>query len=572
MEAIVNNLIRATGWSIFHSLWQGAIIYAILLMCLNLFPKLNARVKHNLAYGTLCLIFMGFCITFSNLFELPAKTVTAAGKFYIEKGQSTAMLSIPSQLKANAEYVFPYLCTVYITGLILQLLILMVGYNKLVQLKKAARIAIPSEWQVVFEQVAQTLNIGRKIGFHLSEQVNVPLVIGYLKPIVLFPVALATQLDIKQVEAILIHELSHIRRNDYLLNLIKTGIETLLFFNPFVWLTSKFIGIEREHACDDMVLKFTGTPLTYAHALLKLEILKDKTAPALSMAVTGNNQHLYQRIKRITNMKTNYMNAKQKFFAITLTLATIVSLAWIGPKKDAIPPAKTVNANHNKKLKSVRVEQIVSSTVNMKSPADTTKKKKVIKIITVDDNGNRKEYNSLKEMPDSLRKEVAKNDGLTIPGGINPDMMPLLMDKYMKLYNLHISGMDSTLKGKALSAEQETKRRAIASELEKSISIALEQSGKSYSKAMEQYGKAIEDAAKVAKSTITYSFKSMPKEGATTVVRDTAYFTTRGVTKIDRQEMEAMREIRESKEYLKAKKKFDAEVEKLKRKKGIAQN
>ena len=158
---------------------------------------------------------------------------------------------------------------------------------------------------------------------------NVPLVIGYFKPVVLFPIALATQLELNQVEAILIHELSHIRRNDYALNLMKTVIETLLFFNPFVWLAGKFISIEREHACDDLVIKHTGTPLTYAHALLKLELLKDKEAPTLSLAATGTNQYLYQRIKRITNMKTTYINAKQQLVIFALTLSTVLSLAWM---------------------------------------------------------------------------------------------------------------------------------------------------------------------------------------------------------------------------------------------------
>jgi len=415
MEAIVNSLIKATGWSIFHSLWQGAIIYGILIAITSAFPKVNARIKHNLAYGALCLIFLGFCITFFSIFKLPTSNVAIATNQATNVTQHEYLIHLPQDMNSITENFFPYLVSIYSIGLLFQLFILGIGYKKLLDLKWAERNPVPTSWLPVFESMVAKLNLRQNIEFYLSSRVNVPLVIGYLKPVVLFPVALASQLDIKQVEAILIHELSHIRRNDYLLNLIKTGIETILFFNPFIWLGGRLINIEREHACDDLVLKFTGNPLTYAHALLKLEILKNKTAPALSMAATGNNQHLYQRIKRITDMKTNYMNAKQQILAITLTIATIISLAWISPAK------KTPLLNKENKLSNkIDVEGMaIKSKIQPLSVAahnedcdenlaktDTTKKKTKFKIVTVDAKGNKVEYNSLKEMPDSLKQEV----------------------------------------------------------------------------------------------------------------------------------------------------------------------
>ncbi|RZL48607.1 MAG: peptidase M56, partial [Pedobacter sp.] len=296
-------------------------------------------------------------------------------------------------------------------GIVFQLIVLLSGYIKLKKLKKANTIQIPAEWGVIFEMTLFQLKIKKKVKFYLSEKVNVPLVIGFLKPVVLFPFTLATQLDAKQVEAILIHELSHIRRNDYLINLIKTFIETLLFFNPFVWLTTKFIHIEREHACDDLVVKATGTPLTYAHALLKLELLKDKQSPALSLAATGKNQHLYQRIKRITDMKTNYMNAKQQFFILTLAIATVASLAWINPTKK-----QEVKTKKKTSITLLNTNILEGKTINehlhIKADTDSVKtkygRKKTTQITITDDNGNVRTYNSVKELPDSLRKKVER--------------------------------------------------------------------------------------------------------------------------------------------------------------------
>lgn len=414
MEAIVNNLIKAVGWSIFHSLWQASIIYGLLLLLVAVFPKMTARLKHNLAYGAICMMFAGFCITFFSIFKLPADGLALA-----RQSKDLVLLQYASGLsdsiQQKTERLFPYLVNVYAVGLLCQLLILAAGYKKLQLLRRSDKIQVPEHWEKMFVAMLAKLELKQPISFYLSEQVNIPLVIGYFKPVVLFPVALVTQLDMKQVEAILIHELSHIRRNDYLLNLIKTGIETLMFFNPFIWLSGRFINIEREHACDDLVLKLTGTPLTYAHALLKLEILKDKTTPAFSMAANGNNQHLYQRIKRITDMKTNYRNAKQQLFAITLTIATVVSLAWINPQKNEPALAKQ-SQRVPKAPPAPKVPKSPPAVILPLPPAaplpvlrqDTIRKKHKFKIVTIDADGHKQEYNSIKEMPDSLRKEVIK--------------------------------------------------------------------------------------------------------------------------------------------------------------------
>ncbi|MBC7615849.1 MAG: M56 family metallopeptidase, partial [Pedobacter sp.] len=334
MEAMINNLIKALSWSIFHSLWQGALIYIFLFAALMALPKLNAKLKHNLAFGSLLLVFVSFCFTFYSAFKLPLATAKKADTMaFIAQVNLQDLHYLSSNNFLKTETWFPIITSFYLFGIGIQFLLLLAGYQKLKQLKKSSKVAIPAEWNDIFLSTLAELKIEKTVKFFLSAKVNVPLVIGYFKPIVLFPIALAAQLELKQVEAILIHELSHIRRNDYALNLIKMAIETILFFNPFVWLVGKFICIEREHACDDLVVKHTRTPITYAHALLKLELLKNKQAPVLSLAVTGTNQHLYQRIKRITNMKTTYINSKQQLLIMALTLSTVLTLAWINPKK-----------------------------------------------------------------------------------------------------------------------------------------------------------------------------------------------------------------------------------------------
>ncbi|WP_231491941.1 M56 family metallopeptidase [Pedobacter sp. Leaf170] len=394
METLLPQFIKAFGWSILNSLWQSALIYGILFIVLLSLPKLAAKYRHNLAFGSILLMFGFFIYNLTSILLKNIAIQKASGN--VENLNTHQYLNtIPENLTSKIEQYFPIVVVFYIIGIALQLFVIIKGYNKLARFKKEKLSLVPDAWNAIFQKVTSNLKINKTIKFHLSSIVNVPLVIGYLKPIVLFPVALVNELDSDQVEAILIHELSHIRRNDFLLNLIKTAIETFLFFNPFVWMAGRFIHIEREHACDDLVLKLTGKPLNYAHALLKLELLKDKDSPAYALAATGKTQNLYQRIKRITNMKTNYLNAKQQMAALTLGIACLVSIAWINPSKKDI----------KKTTKKTELLSVANISKNAMVFIDTTKKHK-IKIVTIDASGKKTEYNSLKDVPDSLRRDL----------------------------------------------------------------------------------------------------------------------------------------------------------------------
>src|SRR5690606_29706172 len=180
------------------------------------------------------------------------------------------------------------------------------------------------------------LQIKQRVRFHLSEKVSVPMVLGHLKPIILFPVALVSNLELAQVEAILTHELAHIKRRDYLLNLLKVAIETILFFNPFVWLLSRHIETEREHACDDIVMMWTLSPIAYAQALMSVELLKTTPVPMHAMAAVGKKYHLLHRMQRITNMEKKRIHARQHFIAVLLCSFALTAVAWIAPKEQPI--------------------------------------------------------------------------------------------------------------------------------------------------------------------------------------------------------------------------------------------
>src|SRR5205085_11492852 len=151
-------------------------------------------------------------------------------------------------------------------------------------------------WQETLARLARRLRVSRPVRLCASALVEVPTVVGWLRPVVLLPVCALTALSAPQLEALIAHELAHIRRHDYLCNLLQTIIETLLFYHPAVWWLSKRVRIEREHCCDDAAVAATGDVLVYARALTALEQLRRRPAPALVIAANGGS--LMQRIQR----------------------------------------------------------------------------------------------------------------------------------------------------------------------------------------------------------------------------------------------------------------------------------
>lgn len=574
----MNNLIKAIGWSILHSLWQGAIIFILLFIVFAIHKKMKADLKHNLAIGALFLIFVSFCLTFAALFSMPTKSTNATATLELESAALQQLYHFTNSWSFKTESYFPFIVALYVAGIGFQLIVLTSSYLKLKQLKHTYISAMPNEWLNVAQETIAKLGITKKVKCYLSEKVNVPLAVGFLKPVVLFPIGLVAQLDIKQVEAILIHELSHIRRNDYILNLMKTGIETVLFFNPFVWLTSRFIQIEREHACDDLVVKFTNSPITYAHALLKLELLKENRTPALSLAATGKNQHLYQRIKRITDMKTSYMNAQQKILALCLTLATLISLAWINPNRTdktvAKKPTKIANVStliHNTEI----FKQL--NKICLKPDTDTVRKIKR-SIVVKSKDGKRTVYTSVDEMPDSLKIKLSD-----LEKTINSPEWTEKLAK-IELNGLEMSKLSDSKELDKMFNAKEWKDNIVkielnAKELEKKFNspewkekmAKLEKHSLEMSKKFDS--KEWKDMmAKLERSSIELQKKfDSPewKEKMELLQKRSLDISEKFNSPEWKKKMEDLKELQNSKEYKELREKYEKDLEELKKKKGL---
>ncbi|RYY97965.1 MAG: M56 family metallopeptidase, partial [Chitinophagaceae bacterium] len=185
----------------------------------------------------------------------------------------------------------------------------------------------PVRYRSFVQKIAGHIGIGKSVKVYISSIVTSPVTIGYLKPVILIPVAALNNLTVAQLEAVLLHELSHIRRYDYLVNLLVTAINVFLYFNPFVRLFIRAIEGERENCCDELVLQFEYDKLSYASALLELEKTNHKTA-ALAMSATNRN-NLLSRIEKIVGIqKKPRINAQHLLgaFAALMLLFTLNSL------------------------------------------------------------------------------------------------------------------------------------------------------------------------------------------------------------------------------------------------------
>jgi hypothetical protein len=189
----------------------------------------------------------------------------------------------------------------------------------------ARRCTCPPEgiWEERFAALAKRLRISKPVRLAVSALAQVPAVVGWARPIVLVPAGVFAGLTAEQIEALLAHELAHVCRNDYLVNLFQTIAETLLFYHPAVWWVNRQIRNERENCCDDIAVEICGNRLAYVRALTELEQMRDGT-PRLAMASTGGS--LLNRVQRLLHMKQTAGSAHSGWIAgIGIVAALLVA-------------------------------------------------------------------------------------------------------------------------------------------------------------------------------------------------------------------------------------------------------
>lgn len=284
----------ALGWTILHSLWQGAIIALILAFALAVIR--SSGIRYVAACVTMLAVLAAFAITFAGEMQTVRATTTAnighLSEATIELGQR--MIREPSRISAAA--LLPWLTPFWIAGVIAFHLYSLTSWLAARRMLRRGVCSAPDVWLRRLVRLRERLRVSSPVVLLESSLANVPVVIGHLHPAILVPVGMLTGMPAVQVEAILLHELSHIRRRDYLVNLLQTAVEGFMFYHPVVWWISHVIRTERENCCDDLAVATSGDPREYAAALTALEQNRWAATDAV-MAANGGN--LMKRIRRL---------------------------------------------------------------------------------------------------------------------------------------------------------------------------------------------------------------------------------------------------------------------------------
>jgi bla regulator protein BlaR1 len=315
--------LQSIGWAILNSFWQGGLLWLLYKFIVSLNPKSSAVFKHDLSLVFLFTSFGWFVFTIATTYNFLKNSSGTPGLLF----NSPAYLVNFQQL----DVVLPYLSVLYVGLLCFYVMRFIYNYQKIISLQKTEFIKAPFDLRHFTKNIALHVGIKRTVKVWLSEHIDVPSVIGFIKPVILLPAAIVNHLTTDQLEAVLLHELAHIKRNDYFINLLQTVIEIVLFFNPFVKLLGNCIKKERENCCDDWVVNYQYNKHEYANALLILEERR-KQQLMLAMAATNKKEFLLQRIKRLFNaeVQTN-INSLQRFQLITVGVLLFAGIFFLFP-------------------------------------------------------------------------------------------------------------------------------------------------------------------------------------------------------------------------------------------------
>jgi len=297
-------LFTALGWSLLDSVWQMAVLWTGFCLLTSGNKRFSAAARHNLGIFFITAGTAWFFISFGISFTNPA---AASINGFIPVSPST-------------NHWMPLLSVVYLTVLCFRILQLFF------QINAGSGSMLPAGKAILEFTGCQSVLLGirRKVGVFVSASAETAETSGFLKPMILLPFSLVTRLSPAELEAILVHELFHIRRNDWLINIGLTAFKTLFFFNPFARFFYRMICRERELACDDGVLSAGYQPGLYAEALFRLEKIR-RPGAGLTLAVDGNKPWLLmERISRILGKTTPGRKKFNYFYLFSLTAAVLM--------------------------------------------------------------------------------------------------------------------------------------------------------------------------------------------------------------------------------------------------------
>jgi bla regulator protein BlaR1 len=360
MNLIPENILRAVCWTLLHSLWQGLVLAVVAGLVMVLSKRAGATLRYNLLCCLMILFVAVSGYTFYRQLHTPvtdSPSITnplsvAAKRTMEEKAPQTANPetgggALRDNISSFVEYFNAHASLVVVTWFIIFLARFVKVLSGLIYVQRIRHYQTspaPADWQQRLIQLLDKLQITSPVSLLESALVKLPVVVGVLKPVILVPVGMLARLSPQQVESILIHELAHILRRDYLFNLVQNLVDTLFFFNPALLWVSSLIRGERENCCDDIAIGETKSRKQFIEALVSFhEYTQSAQGYALSFA--GKENQVVRRVKRIVYKKNHSLNAGERVLLMSGLLvfsAAFITINGSSRPTPAIVPGPSV--------------------------------------------------------------------------------------------------------------------------------------------------------------------------------------------------------------------------------------
>ena len=354
IDFLYGPIANALGWTLLHALWQGFALVLPTAVVLHLLRHRSSTLRYQVGVVALLVQLLVSAATFLWYYE-PAMTAVQATTYPASlnvlpvRWQSvTHALPWHQQVQHFLQIHLSQFVLVYLIGVGLFGLRLAGGWLYLQRLSQTATQPATLACTELTNTLQSAMAIRSVVRVRESARIAVPMVVGVLKPVLLLPIGLAANLSIRDVEAVVAHELAHIKRHDYAVNLLQSLMEVLYFFHPALWWLSARVREEREHCCDDLaVLAIGGDGRILAQALARVEELRltqTGASPALAMAFAAKRQHLLHRVRRMLGVPTRPFVSNSSLAGLTLATVLLVSVSVYALQPSLPKPLKKINA------------------------------------------------------------------------------------------------------------------------------------------------------------------------------------------------------------------------------------
>src|SRR5215470_1887864 len=338
--------IDIAGWTLLHFVWQGAAIAFVAAIGFRFLRRSASQIRYTLASAAMVTMLIAPLATAARLSgsesvaadaslsrparslapALPTLSTLSSGPAASQR-MARFVRQVPAARQAALGAVLPAIVMLWIAGVVVLQLRLLGGWWHVRTLHRVALTAPPSDWQTRVASLAPRLGLRQLVHVVEARAVDIPSVIGWWRPVILLPLGALAGLSPAQADAILVHELAHIRRHDYLVNGLQHVAETLLFYHPAVWWISRQVRAEREHCCDAIVVQMCGDPVDYAAALVELEAGRS-ARPALAVAASDGS--LVQRIRMMLSARRTHRRPLADALVTALVVTVLVAVTGGG--------------------------------------------------------------------------------------------------------------------------------------------------------------------------------------------------------------------------------------------------